>query len=411
MKIKKIVALSLIIAVLAASGCASDPSEKEQKDKGQPIIEYSGVVVDKDDVTRKMNYYVTQQNMTVEDLSEGADKEIWERFKNDIIFELSVFQIALKQAKELGLDVLSAAEQQKVDATYDAGLKTGQETVKKDVDAAVAENSALDYDAEFDRQLKEYFYLHGYDLDTYKDALTQEFVVSKVKDHFTKDITITDEEVKAKYDYDLEVQKSNMEKQPASIEQQMLFGTEVLYYPEGYMYAKHILVSFDSADSGNAAIAYVDGDIAEYNRIIAKAMPKIQSRVDDLMRKLDDGADFDELMAQYSDDGSLNVEPYKTEGFLIGPYSAFDLSEYLAALGTLKASGEYTEPVTTYMGCYIIKCEKMLAGPVPFDEIKASYKLSLLDQRKSFAWSTLGKEWIDEAKAAGILKLFPERLN
>lgn len=410
MKIKNIVAIGLIAAVLLVGGCASSPSEKEQKDKGQPIIEYNGVVVDKDDVTKKMNYYVTQQNMTIKDLSEGADKEIWARFKSDIIFELSVFQIALRQAKELGLDKLSEAEQQKIDATYSAGLEAGKKTIQQAVDTAIDKNPALDYDTEFARQLDEYFYLHGYDLDTYKSALEQEYIVSKVKDYFTKDITITDEEVKAKYDNDLAVQKSNMEKQPDSIEQQLLFGTQVLYYPEGYMYVKHILVSFDSADSGNAAIAYVGGDIAEYNRIIAEAMPKIQSRVDEIMQKLDGGADFDALMAQYSDDGSLNVEPYKTNGFLIGPYSAFDLSEYLAALGTLKEAGQYTEPVTTYMGCYIIKCVKMLAGPVAYEEIKDSYKQSILDQRKAYAWSTLGQKWIDEAKADGTLKQYPDRL-
>jgi uncharacterized protein YceK len=146
MKIRNIVAIGLIVAVLMASGCASTPSEKEQKDKGQPIIEYNGVVVDKDDVTKKMNYYVTQQNMTIKDLSEGADKEIWARFKSDIIFELSVFQIALRQAKELGLDQLSEAEQQKIDATYSAGLESGKKTIQQAVDTAVDKNPALDYD-------------------------------------------------------------------------------------------------------------------------------------------------------------------------------------------------------------------------------------------------------------------------
>jgi len=165
------------------------------------------------------------------------------------------------------------------------------------------------------------------------------------------------------------------------------------------------------ADSGDAAIAYVNGNIAEYNRIVAEAMPKIQDRVDMIMGKLDDGKNFDDLMLQYSDDNSLKEEPYKTRGFRIGPYSSsFDLPEYLAALYTLKAEGEYTDPVTTYLGVYIIWCEEMLAGPVAYEEVKDRYRRKIINQRKEYTWSALGQEWIDEAKAAGTLKQYPDRL-
>jgi parvulin-like peptidyl-prolyl isomerase len=178
------------------------------------------------------------------------------------------------------------------------------------------------------------------------------------------------------------------------------------------MYAKHILISFDSADSGAAAIAYVNGNIAEYNRVVGEAMPKIQERVDMIMQELNGGADFDDLMVEYSDDSSLNEEPYLTRGFLVGPYStSFDLPEYLAALKTLEAEGEYTEPVTTYVGVYIIGCEEMLAGPVPYEEVKDRYKGKIIKQRKEYAWAALGQDWIDKAAAEGTLKQYPDRLQ
>jgi parvulin-like peptidyl-prolyl isomerase len=206
--------------------------------------------------------------------------------------------------------------------------------------------------------------------------------------------------------------KKQMENEPEYIEQLLLFDTDVFYYPEGYMYAKHILISFDSADSGAAAIAYVNGNIAEYNRVVGEAMPKIQERVDMIMQELNGGADFDDLMVEYSDDSSLNEEPYLTRGFLVGPYStSFDLPEYLAALKTLEAEGEYTEPVTTYVGVYIIGCEEMLAGPVPYEEVKDRYKGKIIKQRKEYAWAALGQDWIDKAAAEGTLKQYPDRLQ
>jgi hypothetical protein len=398
---KAIIPLFLTIALLISVGCTRDRLEENSSGAGQPVIEYNDTVMYKDDVIKKMNYYLAGQGMTIEDLSEGDDEEIWERFKNDIIFELSFFQIALHKAEELGLDDLSPAEEKKIDDAYNKGLELSKNAVQKTGD-----------NSDFDTQLNEYLFLRGYDLETYRTALEREYIVDKVKDSYTKDITVSDETVRAMYDKALEAQKNNLEKDPDSIEQLLLFGADIFYYPEGYMYAKHILISFDSADSGAAAIAYVNGNVAKYNRIVDEAIPKIQGRVDMIMEKLNDGEDFDDLMVRYSNDSSLNEEPYLTRGFLIGPYSSsFDIPEYLAALETLEAEGEFTDPVTTYLGVYIITCEKMLAGPVPYEEIKDRYKQKLINQRKEYAWSALGQEWVDKAKADGTLKYHPERLE
>ena len=400
MIVKAIISVFLATPLLFFGGCTRSELDENSHDTAQPIIEYKDSVVYKEDVIKKMNYYLTPQGMTIEDLSEGADEEIWERFKSDIIFELSFFQIALEQARELGLDELSPTEEQMIDNTFKKGLEVSKNAVMQSDD-----------ESDFDRQVDEYLYLRGYDLETYKTALEREYIVDKVEEYFTKDVTVTDETVRTMYDNAREAQKSKLEKEPESIEQLLLFGTDVFYYPEGYMYAKHILVSFDSADSGAAGIAYVNGDIHKYNKIIEEAIPKIQGRVDMIMRKLNNGADFDDVMLQYSDDTMFQEEPYKSRGFLIGPYSSsFDLPEYLEALKSLEAEGEYTDPITTYLGVYIIGCEKMMAGPVAYEEVKDQYKRKIIDQRKDYTWSALGQEWIDEAKTDGTLKQYPERL-
>lgn len=413
MNIKKIAILITCILLAVLSGCTLvevDEEKVAQREKEQPIIEYKGFVLDKYDVEKKMNYYLTPQNMTIADLSEGTDVDIWERFKHDIIFELAVFQIGLEKAEELGLNKLTASEQQNVEEAYNIGMQTARDAVKRTVDAALKEDDSLDYDEEFNRQLKEYFYLRGYDLDAYKDALRQEVIVDKVKKHFTDHITVTDAEIKQKYDYDLQVQKSNIEQQPSSIEQQMLFGTDILYYPEGYMYVKHILISFDSATRGAAAIAYVDGNIAEYNKVINEAMPDVRQKVDEIVGKLDAGDDFTEVMKQYSDDKSLNEEPFATDGFLIGPYTQFDLAEYLDVTGALKEAGQISEPTTTYMGVYIIQCVKPMSGAIRFDEVKERLAQTMVEQRKAFEWSALGERWVDAAEEESALKTYQERL-
>lgn len=412
MRTKIVIYTLLSILIFLFGGCTLVDVNKNvtEREKGQTIIQYKDLVVDKYDIEKKMNYYLTQQNMTIEDLSEGTDVDIWERFKHDIVFELSVFQIALAQAANLGLDKLTPTEQDRIDEAYNIGMEAAKNYVSKTVEATLKENESLDYDTEYEHQLKEYFFLRGYDLETYKESLTKELIVDKVKIYYTDDITVTDSEVKEKYDYELQVQQNNIQQQPSAIEQQFLFGTDILYYPEGYMYVKHILVSFDSVDRGAAAIAYVDGNIRDYNEVIADAMPRIQSKLDDILNKLEAGEDFTSVMKKYSDDESLNVEPYVTNGFLIGPYTSFDLTEYLDALATLTAEGQYTEPVSTYMGAYIIQCVKKMEGTVPYEEVKDSLKQTMIEQKKAYSWSSLGQTWIDDATADESLKTYQDRL-
>lgn len=413
MRVKTIVSLLLCIMITILGGCTLvDVNEEHvtEQEKEQPIIEYNGIVVDKHDIEKKMNYYLTQQNMTIKDLSEGTDVDIWERFKHDIVFELSIFQIALAQAADLGLNKLTPVEQKKIDKAYDIGMHTAENYVSKTVEAILQKDKNLDYDIEYNRLLHEYFFLRGYDLETYKKSLKEELIVEKVKMYYTDDITVTNEEVKEKYNYDLQIQQRNMQQQPLSIEQQLLFGTDILYYPEGYMYVKHILVSFDSTDRGTAAIAYVNGNIGEYNKVIADAMPSIQPKIDEILGKLEAGEDFTNIMKQHSDDESLNVEPYVTNGFLIGPYTSYDLTEYLDAIKTLTTEGEYTEPIMTYMGAYIIQCVKLMGGSVPYDDVKNNLKQTMIKQRKAYKWSTLGQNWIDNAINNKSLKTYEERL-
>jgi parvulin-like peptidyl-prolyl isomerase len=400
--------------IMIISGCVSpDHSdlEKQEPIKVEIIIEYKSTLLDISDVERKMYYYLTPQNMTVSDLSQGNDKAIWERFKNDIIFELSVFQIALEKSVELGFDVLSSSEQKSIEEAYNAAVAASMQSIQSSVEAAVKSDSSLNFDAEQKKQLNQYFSIRGYDYDTYKETLIEEFIVNKVKDHYTKEVTVSEADVKAKYDNDLAVQKSNIESSPSYIEQQLLFGTTVLYYPEGYMYAKHILISFESATRGAAAIAYTNGDISAYNKIIREGYPEIEERLNQVLRELDSDADFDQLAAKYNEDAQMNEEPFKSNGFLIGPYSSFDIAEYTEALTTLTKQGDYSEPVVSYLGGFIIYCEKMLSGAVPFEEIQSEYTEGLLQQQKAITWSTLSQQWFEDAEENGELKLYTDKLK
>ncbi len=413
MKHKKITALALGLLLILSGGCSlvdKDEEKAAEIDKNKVIIEYKDLDIKKDDITKKMNKYLTAQGMAIADLKDSEDdKEIWDRFKNDIVQEVAVSQIALEKASELGLDKLTEEDEKSLDEAYESSLSAIKSTVETSVKAAMASNESLDYDTEYQRQLEEYFYLQGYSVDTYREDLEKEFIVNKVKEYYTKDISVTEEEVRKYYDSNVELQQHNIELNPEMVEQQAAFGGYVLYYPAGYLKVRHLLIGFESETRGAAAIAYANGDMTEYNRIIDEALPSIQPKIDEVLAKLEAGEDFTALIDEYNDDTSVDIEPYRSEGFAEGPYSTnIDIPGYIDALTKLTAPGQYTT-INTFYGCYIIRCEKLLEGAVPYEDVKDSFTTSLEAQNKDVEWSTVTQGWIDEAKNAGTLKLYTDR--
>jgi len=192
------------------------------------------------------------------------------------------------------------------------------------------------------------------------------------------------------------------------VEQQMAFGSTVLYYPEGYMKVRHLLIGFDSATRGAAAIAFTNGDMAEYERIIGEAMPAIQPKIDEVTAKLEAGEDFTALIDEYNEDIHMMTEPYRSEGFVEGPYSTNVDKEYIDAISTLSEPGQHTTFVNVY-GYYIIRCEKLLEGAVPYEDVRDSFADYLLTQRKDLEWSTTSQGWVEEAKSSGTLKLHTDK--
>jgi foldase protein PrsA len=405
----KIIAVALGLLLLFSSGCSLSDADKvktAEQDKNKTIIEYKDLKITKDQVTMKMNKYLTSQGMSIADLQDEDDAAIWERFKNDIIQELAVDHMALEKAAELGLDKLSADEQSTLDKAYQDSVSKIESTVSASVKADMASDKSLDYDTEYKRQLDEYYYLQGYSVDTYRQDLTNEYIVQKFKESLTKDVTVTDEQVRSYYDSNLKMQESSVKKSPESVEQQMSFGSTVLYYPDGYMDIRHLLISYDSDTRGSAAIAYADGKMTEYNQIITDALPTIQAKIDEVTAKMDAGEDFTKLIDEYNEDTSVDEEPFRTKGFAVGPYTTnIDIPGYMDAVNTLKEPGQYVT-VNSYYGCYIIRCEKLLAGPVPFEDVKDSFKESLLKQNKDLEWSKTTQGWVDAAKADGTLKIY-----
>jgi hypothetical protein len=409
---RRIIALALGLLLLISGGCSlveKDEELAEQLENSKTIIEYNGTAVTKGDVTKLMTQYLAASGSSIDSIGSLGD-DTWKQFKESFIKQSAANLIALDKAKELGLDQLTDEQQATIDDAYNSTMSTLESMFAPVAQAAVDKNPSLDYDTEYQKLVKDYLNAAGYDLETFRDELVRQTILTTVKEHFIKDVTVTDEDVRSNYDATLKIQKSNIELNPENFSLQESLGGIILYYPEGYMKVRHILIAFDDDTKTKAIEAYTSTDRKEeYERIIADAMPAIQPKVDEVTAKIEAGEDFTALINEYNSDANMDIEPARSEGQVVGPYSTnVVIPGYLDAVAKLTAVGDYTT-ITNYSGCYIIRCEKLLEGPVPYDEVKDTLKSSMLANQQETRWAEITDGWIEEAKSAGKLKMYPDR--
>ncbi|NLT97986.1 MAG: hypothetical protein GXW96_07560 [Christensenellaceae bacterium] len=412
MILRKIIALALGLLLLIFGGCSlieKDEELAEQLENSKTIIEYNGTAVTKGDVTKQMTQYLATTSSSIDSIKSLGD-DTWKQFKESFIKQCAANLIALDKAKELGLDQLTDEQQANIDEAYNSTMSTLESMFAPVAQAAVEEDPSLDYDTEYQKLVENYLNSAGYDLETLRDDLVKQTILTTVKEHFIKDVTVTDERVRSNYEATLEIQKGNIEQDPKNFSLQESLGSTILYYPEGYMKVRHILIAFDEDTKSKALKAYsATGDNTEYDKIIADALPTIQPKVDEVVARMKAGEDFTALIDEYNSDANMNLEPAHSEGQVVGPYSTdVIIPGYLDAVAKLNAVGDYTT-ITTYSGCYIIRCEKLLAGPVPFDEVKDTLKSNLLASEQEAKWSEITSGWLEEAQNAGKLKMYPDR--
>lgn len=161
------------------------------------------------------------------------------------------------------------------------------------------------------------------------------------------------------------------------------------------------LDELDMPDLSEPARTYYDENIEEFTpeeRIRAahillhapKAEDKERRReeAEALLQKLRDGADFGELAAEHSDDGSQY-----TKGDL-GMFAADDMvPEFSEAAFALEEPGEISGVVETRFGFHIIKLlERPEIEPTPFEEVEEQIVAKLRKERQREA---LGA-WLEE---------------
>ncbi len=321
--LKKILVITLLVTLLLAFAACAGPDAGNGK--GEVIGTVNGAEIYRDEY----DYYF--------------DNYFQSYYSNYYTYFLYYMNIDLMD-EESAKDTLASLEQYAWDMVVKSEL--------------IKQTAANDYQITYeDKYLKDVLTWGAYDSIIVNDIYSQ--LYGKVQEQMLAEISVSDEDVQAKYDED-----------PSAWDARK---------------TSHILIKCDVEDEAARTEAY------------AKAV--------DIINQLNGGADFAELAKEYSDDGSAeNGGVIDTFFNVSGKDVAGDTSlypEYVAAAFTLANVGDYSlEPVQSSAGYHIIQLDEKREGFEASKAVIAETMKSVSDEDVSAKLN----EIIEAAKAEAEIK-------
>ncbi len=194
-------------------------------------------------------------------------------------------------------------------------------------------------------------------LDQFRESLRERLLIDEMKAAVTKDVTVSEEEVKAYYD-----------------------SHKGDYTTPEARAARHILISpFATAAGGTGTITPTESDWEQAKAEAEKVRSEIQN-----------GADFGTEARKYSDD-----EATRDAGGDLGTIVQGQMvPEFENAVFTLK-KGELSRPVRTEYGYHLIQVTDITPEKqLPYDQVKEKIKSALLASRQTATWD----QWLKSAE-------------
>ena len=449
---KKALLAVMMALVLLLSGCALIVKD-EAVDNATEIIRFGDKVITKAEVKKQTevqlyNTYSTYAMMghqyDVEDPANIA------KAQESAITALKKDLVLTAKAAELGLDKLTDEENEEAKTTGQSNYESERDYYIKNY----MENTEGKDDETLKKEADEQLAAMGYTPDAYTESAVKSKVDAKVKEYIIKDVTVSDDEIKADYDSKVEADKTTYDGKAGTWATAANNGTALYYTPAGVRRVKQILTKFKDEDqtaideanqkltdantartSAQAKIdaanetlklegdsdelkeakekAQADLDAAQQDLEAAdkaleeaaaavteatdKAFANIDEETDAILASLDaEGADWQAIMDEKNQDPGMknNEKGYAVAADMTGFDSAF-----VEAAMALEKPGDHSGKVRgSSYGYYIIRYDSDEAeGPVALDSVKDSISSSLLSTKQNEVYNTQVNQWVEEA--------------
>ena len=373
------------------------------------VAEFAGGNVTSDEVIPVYNEEITNMILQGEDAEEVAGSVL-----QDVITQAVGQKLMLKEAREMGLDKLTDADNAEIEASaqaeYDNNLSFAKDVVADD------DMSEEEITAAAEAYLKEE---SGITLESLIQDARKNWLEEKYRQAVLTDISVSDEEIQAHYAELLEQQKADFDEVPDNFFYSHLYGAVVVYNPDGFRAVRDILIPFDSAEDGDLAEDLMEEMAAldintqadEYNEAkeqLDALYAPLEEIANEALEKLNGGASFADLMDEYGCSEELASEPLRSQGYYINSESVLISSEYVEGSMMLETAGEISTPLRSGQGLHLVQyLGEVAPGEVPLDDVKQAVSAEVLSEKEEEAYVEHMNELIDKAN----VKYYTDRLQ
>lgn len=383
----KIVALLVSMAFIFA-GC----NMVEVNEEREIVAKIDDIIVTKTDYNALYNSFV-MYGYIPEDLNTNPEySDLRETYGQIMLDQLVDEKVLEMKAKENGCFDFTTEEQTKIDEKVNeiVEIYAGMYAVELGEDTANESKTEEELEAMALENIDEYLV----EFNTSKQAIRLDYESSTAQEIFyeliTKDIAITEDEVKAEYDQKVEAQKIGFEDGSLQFETISTDGSTLYYVVEGARQAQHILIQLPQEAQEEMAALQSNDDEEGYEAKLAESLLGIETAANAAYSRAFAGEDFGILIDELGEDPGMSSENH----YILTNPTAKYTPEFAEGLFALANVGDISKPVATAYGYHIIKYYgDMESGPVPYDTLHDDLYETLLSDRKDGHFSDQMEIW------------------
>lgn len=422
MRKKLIVILLCLTLMISFTSCANTTSPTGTLSAtgtipdDQVLATVNGVEITGKDFNDTLNPMLLANSITLETFTEYYGVEQTAALKNNLLDEMISDEVLRQMAEELALTPLSEEELQSIEDDADEYFDTLETSLRSEFESQALYDPTIDVEAQVEEEMQAH-QDSGYTRDYVVDQLTTITIGNKVYDYIMEDFSLSDEELQAYYDEELQTQKDLATSDPETAVQNYLNGENDidLYIPEGVKDSakmiKHILIKIpddmqkaislleSNETSDEEAASEEDGtseSALKPSQVLKDyALGSIKGKADEALAKVNSGEDFDALIKTYGEDPGMESEE-NANGYLV--YEGVSMvDEFVDAAMKLENVGDTSGLVASSYGYHILKyVGEPTTGQVAFEDVKDDIETLLFSDAESEYWNNQMAQWQEE---------------
>lgn len=333
------------------------------------------------------NYYQQYYGYQVDTTDEDFQRSIAE-----LVVENELYvKILTAKAEELGL----GATEEELAAIHEQA----QSEYDNIVDYYTSYfSSYAEEGADVDAQVQSFIEESGYTLEFIESQLKMSALLETLYAHVTQDVTVTDEEVRAAFDTEIASLQETYDADKDEFLSAYLNGEQLRYTPEGVRLVQNIYVVKDEEDESDESDAtdVEAGDEADVESAADDAPLTGRAKIEAAKAELDAGADFAEVAAKYTEDGS-HLDELLVNGYPVFFGSGMYEQSFVDNAMALENVGDVSAIVETSYGYHLLRyAAELTPGPIAFELVSEEMRETALSEKKDDVYLAQETAWLEE---------------